>query len=247
MSTENTNINIQNNYSKYNLIRTKLLLFIDQEIRSKIKQNNRMLKFNCDDEIRLSFEETFSQKESNKYNFSPLIIHKKNENYILDKSLSKIGSSSNKINEKSYQKERGSIYSKTLINYPNQLISNIIYFNKKFHSIKNISKRSNSILILHKQKNAAEYLKNLCNDLKITKNIKKPVIHTRSISINNKFLNLNRDKKASRKSNKIKTLKSKKDVLYNFSLFKKPQKKNFGINPKHRKNGKSTNSILIIN
>ena len=69
MSENNINTNIQNSYYKYIRIRTKLLLFFDKEIQSKIKQNNKNLKFNYQDEIRISFEETFIQKQANKYDF----------------------------------------------------------------------------------------------------------------------------------------------------------------------------------
>ena len=62
MSENNINTNVQNSYYKYNRIRTKLLLFIDKEIQSKIKQNNKNFKFNYQDEIKINFEETFSQK-----------------------------------------------------------------------------------------------------------------------------------------------------------------------------------------
>ena len=62
MSTNYTNINIRNSYFRNNKIRTKLLLFIDNEIQTKIKQNNRYLKYNWEDEtvFRISFEENFS-------------------------------------------------------------------------------------------------------------------------------------------------------------------------------------------
>ena len=249
MSTNYTHINIRNSYFRNNKIRTKLLLFIDNEIQTKIKQNNRYLKYNWEDEtvFRISFEENFTQKQINNYIF-PISNSKKNDN--LHKSSSTIDVSSNKNTEKLQQNERGKSHSKTFTkedNNTDKLVKNNFCFHKKIYSIKNLSRQSSTFLILPKQKSAAEYLKTLCNSLKIRKINKKPVVHLRSITINTKLFDLNNDNKVHRKSNELKIRKSKKDNLYTYSLFKKAQKGNLLITSKKRISRKSTNSILITN
>ena len=253
MSEKNTYINIQNSYVRNNRIRTKLLLFIDNEIQSKIKQNKNNLKYSYGDaaQIIISFEETFIQNQNIKYDFSSSNILKTKKNINSDKSFSTFDDSSNKINEKSHEKERISIHSKTISkerNDSNKLLNKNISFHKKTYSIKNQIKQSRTFLILPKQKKSTEYLKNLCNSLKINKNNKKFAKHIRSISINTKLFDLNNNKKANRKSNvvkKEKKQKSKKDNLYTYSLFRKPQKINPLNHSKNRVCGKSSNSIFI--
>ena len=93
--------------------------------------------------------------------------------------------------------------------------------------------------------NAAEYLKNLCNNLKICKKNKKPVIHTRSISINTKFFDLCKDKKPSTKSNDVKMRKPKKVNFNTLSLFRNSQKIKFGICSKKQISDKSNNPSII--
>ena len=244
MSITKTNTNIHNSYIKFNQIRTKLLLFIDNDIQSKIKHQN--LKFKCEDEIKISFEESFIQKQADKYDFPSSLKTKKNDDS--DKSLSTIDVSSNKIPEKSNQKERVNIHAKTfakVCNRPNKLSNNIVCFNRKVYSIKNLSKQSSTFLILPKQKNAFEYLKNLCNNLKICKKHNKPPKNIRSISISPKFFDFIKDKKTLKKRRGIKMQKLTNDNLYSISLLKKSQKENFETNSKHRIYRKSTNSILI--
>ena len=251
MSTKNTNSSIQNSYCKNNRVRTKLLLLIDNEIQSKIKQNNLKLKYKYEDEtlFRMNFEETFIQKQINKYYFSSskiLETGKKNENS--DKSLSTDDGSSNKGAEKSYQNGRNNNHCRTVHkkgNRTNKLLDNSINFHKKMYSIKNLSKQSSTFLILPKQKNAAKYLKTLCNNLKICKNYKKTVKQTKAININIKSNDFSSDKKVAIKSNKIKLQKPKKDNnLNNFCLFRKPKKKSVVVNSKNRTSGKNNNSIF---
>ena len=242
MSTKNMDKITQNSYFRNNRIRTKLLLFIDNEIQNKIKQNHQNLKFNCGDEnkIMISFEETFSQKQTNKYIFN-----------TSDKSVSTVDDSSNKLKEKLEQKKRVYSHSKTLYkedNLQNKILDDNICFHKKIYSIKNISRQSSTFLILPKHKYAAEYLKTLCNNLKKHKSFKKPTKHCESINIKSKLFNFSKEKKTPIKYNKIKIPKSQKnnlDKLYKCSLFRKPQKENFVINSKLRNYGKSSNSILI--
>ena len=237
------NMNTQNSYFKYNRIRSKLLLFIDNEIQSKIKQKDQNLN-NCEAEITISFEESFSQKQTNKYDFSFSNIQTK-KNDSSNKSISTIDDSPNK---KSDKKERNNTHSKMLLkesNCPKKLLNSVICFNKKCYSIKHLSRQSSTFLILHKQKNAAEYLKNLCNNLKICKKNKKPVIHTRSISINTKFFDLCKDKKPSTKSNDVKMRKPKKVNFNTLSLFRNSQKIKFGICSKNQISDKSNNPSII--
>ena len=232
-------MNTQNSYCKNNRIRTKLLLFIDNEIQNKIKQNNKKLKINCEEvfQVQITFEEIFTQKEIEKYGFSSsnITISKKNDNS--DKSFSTVDNSPNKIKKKSKQNERGINYLKTFAkedNLPNKLLNNVC-FHKKIPSIKNQSSHSSTFLILVKQKIGAEYLKHLCNNLKMCKNYKKFVKRIKSINIkNNKLFNLIKDKKSFKKSNEIKLKKTKNNNQYRSSLFKKTEKGNFVINLKNK-------------
>ena len=248
--TKNMNIKMQNSYIKNNQIRTKLLLFIDNELQTKIKQNNKNLKFKCEDEIRIGFEETFTQKHTIKhvYSSSDLFETKKNDNS--DKSLSTVDGSPKKVIKKSNIK-RSSTHSKTIIkkvNSSNKLLNNIIYLNKNNYAINTQSKQLSTLLILNKQKNAAEYLKNLCNNLKISKINKinkRPIKQSQSINLKSKLFNFSQDKKTTRKSNKIKEEKPKKENKCIHSLFRKPHKENAIINSKHQVSRKPTGSILI--
>ena len=247
MSKKISNTKVQNSYFKNNKIRSNLLLFIDNEIRSKIKQNNRNLKFKCEDEnlFRISFEETFNQKENNKYDFlSPNILKtKKNDNS--DKSFSTIDDSPNKINKKQYQKKRNNTHFRTFSkenNCSNKLLNTFICFDKKNYSIKNLLKQSSTFLILPRKKNAANYLKTLCNNLKICKKDKKPAKHNISCITKSELFEINKDKKLSKKSNELNLQKSKKDKHYSYSLFRKQQKNNFVFNSEDRI---SSNLILI--
>ena len=207
MSTQKININIQNYYLKNNQIRTKLLLFIDNEIQSKIKQNSLNLKFNYDIEaqFKISFEETFTQKQTDTYSFSPLNIHKTKNNINSDKSFSTVDNSSvTKKNNRSIE-----------------LSNKIFSFHEQSYSIKNRSKQTSTFLIVSRQKNAAEYLKTLCNNLKICKKEKKIIKQFRSVDIKSKLLELSKDKKSTKKANGIKLQKSQKDTQYTYSLFRK--------------------------
>ena len=244
MSEKNINSNIQNSYIKNNRIRTKLLLFIDNEIQCKIKQNIQNLKFNNgnENEIKISFEETFIQNQKYEFSFSNTLKTKKNFNS--DKSFSTIDDSSNKNNNKSYKNERYNTHSNTISevnNCSNKLFNNIINFKEKIYSIKNLSRQSSTFLILPKQKNASEYLKSLCNNLKICKNDKNSFKTIKYDNINNKLSSFSQDKKRTKKSNKI--LKDKNE--YTHSLFRKSHKKNFVFNSNNQLFNKSNNLILI--
>ena len=250
MSINSMNMNINKSYLKNNRIRSKLLLIIDNEIQSKIKQKNLNIKFNYDEEtpIKICFEETFIQEQVNKYDFSYSNISKNKKNDNLDKSFPTTDDSLNKVNQNSRQKGGEIIHSKTFFkqnNHPNKILNNSIYFNKKIYSIKHLSRQSSTFLILPKQKNAIEYLKTLCNNLKICKKEKKILKHFKSIDINTKFLGLNDDKKITEKLDVVKTQKSKKDNIFTFSLFRKSNKRNLLNNSKRRTNKKNANSILI--
>ena len=241
-------MNTQNSYCKNNRIRTKLLLFIDNEIQNKIKQNNKKLKINCEEvfQVQITFEEIFTQKEIEKYGFSSSNITNLKKNDNSDKTISTFDNSSNKIKKKSTQKERDIYHPKTFAkedNLQNKLLN--VSFHKKISSIKKQSSHSSSFLILVKQKIGAEYLKHLCNNLKMCKNYKKPVKRIKSIIVNKtKLFNLSKDKKPSKKSNEIKLKKAKNDNQHKSSLFRKTQKGNFIINSKNKI---FINSTLIKN
>ena len=235
MSKTINNKNIKNNYFKNNQIRTKLLIFIDNEIKSKIQQNIKTIKFKCEDEsqIKISFEESFAQKQTNRYAFFSSNINKVKKNNNADKSISTVDDSPIKISKIVYQK-RLNIHSKTISKVDNRskkLLNNNIGLHKNIYSIKNSSKQQSTFLIVSKKQNPAEYLKTLCNNLKRPKNNKKPTIRNTSRFIKSKLLDLNKDKKSSKKSSKLKLKKPKKENRYaDFSLRK--QKKNFVVNSK---------------
>ena len=235
MSKNNSKTNIQNSYFKNNRIRSKLLLFIDNEILFKIKQHNNSLKFKCEKEtlVRISFEETYTQKITNKYALTSLNILKTKKIDNSNKYFSTIDNSPNKINKKYNQRKRNNIHLKIFSNEDNgsnKSLNNIINFNKKNYSIKNVLRQSRTFLILRKQKKAAEFLKNLCNNLKICKIRKKPAKHNASSIIKNKLFNLKKNKKSPKKQNEIKFKKSEKDNKYTNSLFIKSQRKNLIFN-----------------
>ena len=147
-------------------------------------------------------------------------------------------------------KKRDNIHSKTISGetaHPNnKILNNNICFNEKIYLIKTLSKHSSTFLILSKQKNSAGYLKNLCNNLKICKNEKKPIKKCETINLKSKGLNLSQDKKTTKKSNKSKkNPKSKKENKITYSLFRKSQKENCLINPKRQMTRKSVNSVRI--
>ena len=247
MSTKNIHSNIRNSYCKNNRIRSKLLLFIDNEIQTKIKQNTQNIFFKCEDEtqIGITFEETFTHKQINKFDLSSSNIPMLKKFDNSDKSFSTVDDSPNKMSKNSNQKKRNNIHYKTFSNEnkcSNKSSNNIINFNKKNYSIKNLIKQSSTFLILPKQKNATEYLKNLCNNLKICKIHKNPAKHNASIIFKSKLFNLNRDDKSPKKLSQIKLKKSKKDNKYSYSLFRKSKKKNSVLNSK---NNIYANSILI--
>ena len=243
--------NTRNFYFRNNKIRSKLLLFIDNEVQSKIKQNNQNIKFKLENEslIKICFEETFTQKKAKKRDFSILSTLKTKKTENSDKSVSTIDDTSNKITVKSPLKKWGITHSKTLsgeeIRQNNKILDNKICYNEKVYSIKTLSKHSSTFLILPKRKNAAEYLKNLCNNLKICKNGKKPIKKSESININRKSLNLGQNKKVTKKQNKNKNRKSIIENRYNCSLFKKQQKENIFINPKNQISRKSVYSVCV--
>ena len=244
MSEKNIDISVKSSYSKNNQIRTKLLLFIDNEIQSKIKQKNNDLKISCEDEIqtKISFEETFSQKETDKYDFFPTNVSKLNKNNTSERSFSTIDDS-NKILEKSHK--RGNTHSKTYCNQPNKFLSNTIYYNKKVYTIKNRSRQSSTFLILPKQKKAADYLKTLCNNLKISKKDEKTIKQCGTINLKYQFLGLGQEKKSNKISSNINIPKPKKSNQCAFALFRKSTKRNSAFKAKNQLSRKSTNMILL--
>ena len=227
MSSNNSYSKIQNSFIRNNRIRTKLLLFVDNEIQSKIKQSCQKLKFNYDIETQniIIFEETFTHKQENKYEFLSSFSTKTKLYDNSDKTLSTMDVSSNKIIKlKSTTEEE---------DYLNKSLNNSICFNKKIYSIKNVSRHSRTFLILAKQKKGAEYLKTLCNSLKISKSDKKPIKHIKSnCNAKSKFFNLCKYKKTS--ENEINIQKDKKDDQYTYSLFRKSQKGKFLIKSRHQ-------------
>ena len=239
MSTKTKNL-----YFRNNQIRTKLLLFIDNEVQSKINRNNNNLKFKCEngDLTKICFEETYAHKETKKHDFTFSNVLKNKKSNNSDKSVSTADDTPNK--------KRDNIHSKTISGetaHPNnKILNNIICFNEKTYSVKTASKHSSTFLILSKQKNSAGYLKNLCNNLKICKNEKKPIKKCETINLKSKGLNLSQDKKTTKKSNKSKkNPKSKKENKITYSLFRKSQEENCLINPKRQMTRKSVNSVRI--
>ena len=221
-------------------------MFIDNEIRSK--QVNQNLKFNSNNEIqfKICFEETFVQKQNNKNDFPSSNIVKTNKKDNLNKSISPIVVSINKIPGKLRLKKSNNTHSKVYKKErirSNKLSNNSFYFSKKFYSIKNVPKESRTFLVLNERKYATGYLKTLCNNLKKFKNNNKTEKHVGVINLKTKLVDLNQNKKVHKITNKIKNRKSKKSSQYIYPLFKKPLKKNFAMTSKY-KNSRA-NSVLI--
>ena len=129
------------------------------------------------------------------------------------------------------------------------LLNNNIRFNKRIYSIKNLSRQSSTFLILSKKTDAFEYLKNLCNSLKICKRLKKPIKYFKSVKSNAKESDLSNYKKTSIKSNEAKIQKMVKDNIYTYSLFKKSKilnSENDSIDKKTQKHIKLINNIKLF-
>ena len=176
-------------YITTNKIRTKLLLFIDKEIRTKKTNTLKIIKNAQSDSVHyIKFEETFSQNDPDKIYFSFCQEHK---NFIkFNKPTNKyITNHQNHITNKNiipkYKIHHCSLYPKnnpeknntanlTFIHenkYRNyDLKSNIIINLKgKVYHIKSAKKISSVIEISDKPENDERYLKKLCNSLKIMK------------------------------------------------------------------------------
>ena len=189
----NTNIS----YNFINTVRTRLLLFIDKEIRAN-KLNNLRLIPNTPSEFshRIQFEETFSQNRKDGINFSSVKnwqsnvnIYKSQEKYIENyqnkivnnnmkrkydtHKASKINIFNDNIYPKTNTAKNNINYLKPILecsNKNNNLSSSIIIdFKGKVYSIKSTKKISSTINISNKSKKGEKYLKRLCESLKIMK------------------------------------------------------------------------------
>lgn len=159
-----------------NKIRTKLLLYIDQEIQSKIKQNK--LKNNLQ-----KYDKTkFSKKNVKTYTYQPNIIFMSSINFFdfsnskntknrksSNKSCSTCEITPNDYNILSQSKNNlVSVHNSGLVDSNKISYHNIIYFHKKYYSIKRNLKHSSTLQIYKKPKTDRKYLKKLCDSLKIS-------------------------------------------------------------------------------
>ena len=197
-------------YSKRNNIRTKLLLFIDNEIRIKIK--NKLLpeinidKINSASQIIINFEETYTQSSNDD-------ISKKKSTSTNDDSPKCVKIFNEKI-------KRPSTHAVTV---EHQLVNNI-------DSINSFNKRAFSVFPIKEgiisPKNGKKFLKKLCENLKRTeklernyRNSNRTIIILRKIQIDdceNKKINKSKIKKEKKKE-------GKKQV---YSLFRKMKQNN---------------------
>ena len=171
-----------------NKIRTKLLLFIDQEIQSKIKQ--KKLFYNLQNEEQKNIilyphtDEIYSQHQNTHFVSFSNFEEKTSKNDIKLKKIRRNSRQSistclaTPINKDVSFKSResknisvcygNSICKKNFYNYT-LAYNNIINIKKNCYSIKKVLKPSSTFQIYKKQKTDKKYLKKLCNSLKIIK------------------------------------------------------------------------------
>ena len=174
--------------STANEIRTKLLLFVDKEIQSKIKQK------------KLYYNPQYEEQRNNILysNINKTYFHHENTFFISSSKFEEKASNKEKQLEQIHQRSQKTIstcfdtsapkdllfQSENLKNIPvcygNQTCkknfnyiffpsNNIININEKVYSIKKVLKPSSTFQIYKKQKTDIKYLKNLCNSFKLTK------------------------------------------------------------------------------
>lgn len=189
-------MNTKISYNSINAIRTKLLLFIDEEIRTN-KTNNLKIISNVLPGLNscIKFEETFSQNKTYEIYFSnsqnhqnvvnfPKSAKKHIENHLniisKNSNISKSKINKNKKNEifynnffpKTVTQKKNITYLKHSHDYKNQKFNSssnaIISFKKKANPIKS-KIISDSKKIYNKPAKSEIYLKKLCCNLKIMK------------------------------------------------------------------------------
>ena len=207
--------------STANEIRTKLLLFVDKEIQSKIKQK------------KLYYNPQYEEQRNNILysNINKTYFHHENTFFISSSKFEEKASNKEKKLEQIHQRSQKTIstcfdtsapkdllfQSENLKNIPvcygNQTgkknfnyiffpSNNIININEKVYSIKKVLKPSSTFQIYKKQKTDIKYLKNLCNSFKIIK--KSDLLFLRQLKSNiNCSVNIfNRGRSTTKKSKK---------------------------------------------
>lgn len=164
MKAEKDNICISSSYATANTIRMKLLLFIDKELLSNDKIVFPKLKtFQKNIEFTESFshrtKEIFSFSKKSTIDNSPLA--KKFRNTTHKKSVPQIKSNTNNLNLVRDSKKYGTFTDKI------KNLNDMIFLNGKIYSISKFSKRCSCIPIHNKTKKDNNYLKKLCDDLKM--------------------------------------------------------------------------------
>ena len=179
--------NIPNkHYLIANKIRTKLLLFIDTEIQNQ--KHKFLLKNQEQNQIYINFEETYIQKEEkNFFSFSekskPLLTEINKNSKKSNPNNAFICSNKNSQSETIGNKNKSC--SSNNFQFFN---TNICYHNKKY-LLKRNSKISSAMIIKRKQKIDDQFLKNICENLKITSKKQKPQnIHKNIFKNNNNFI-----------------------------------------------------------
>ena len=162
-------------FSQANKIRSKLLLFTDQEIQSKIKQNK--LKDNLEkyQKIKLCqyYIKTYSYQTNtvfmsclNMSDLSNLKKRKKTTNSENSFSTCEITPSSKNLLTESGENLFNVHYLNSSLQKNSSYYSRI-FFRQKCYSIKRDLKPSSTFQIYKKPKTDKKYLKNLCDSLKI--------------------------------------------------------------------------------
>ena len=214
--------------STANKIRTKLLLFIDKEIQSKIKQRKLFYNPQHEKQRNTILYSNINRKYS--YHISLISSSRLKEKISKNKlKLKKIGQSHQQSNLASLASPitkdiilpiknlknipvyRNSISKKNFHNYflsP----SNIINIKENLYSIKKVMKPSSTFQIYKKPKTDKKYLKSLCNSLKLKKS---DLLFNRQIKskLSSVVSNINR-----RESSPIKKTKKKQSARIKESL-----------------------------
>ena len=171
-----------------NKIRTKLLLFVDKEIQSKIKQKkliyNSQHELLTDTILYSSTDKTYSYKQNTFFISSPKYEEKNSRNEKKPKKNRQTSLESNStclaspttegtLFQKGYLKNIPFCYGSPTckVNLPNYFFSynNIINIKENLYSIKKVHKLSSTFRIYKRPKTDIKYLKNLCNSFKLTK------------------------------------------------------------------------------
>ena len=176
---------LNRNYLIANKIRMKLLILIDTEIQNK--KNKFLLKDQEQNKLYINFEETYIQEERKNYftfneKSKPLLTEINHNTKKLSPTRAFIYSKNNSQSEQIGNKNKK--YSSNNI----QFLNTAIFYNNKNYLLKRNSKISSAITIYQKQKTDKQFLKNLCDNLKITPKKQKARNISKHFKNNNNYV-----------------------------------------------------------